>query len=157
MREVSLPFLQAAFAQQTGEAPIVLVTIEHDDLDAPIRVTNYDVDVVSDSETFVAYPFELALPTEPEEGAPRATITIDNVHRDIVEAIRNASGAAPKVTLAVVLASSPDEIEASFPGFDLKNVSYDALTIEGELTLDSLAGERYPAGRFRPGAFPGLF
>lgn len=157
MREVSLPFLQAAFAQETGEAPIVLVTITHDDLTAPIRVANYDVDVVSNEETFIAYPFELTLPTEPEAGASRATVTIDNVHRDIVEAVRNCAGTAPQVTLAVVLASSPDTIEASFPGFDLRNVSYDALTIEGELTLDSLAGERYPAGRFRPGAFPGLF
>lgn len=157
MRSVSLPFLQAVFAQQTGEVPIVLVTIEHADLPAPVRVVNYDENVVSNGETFVAYPFKLTLPTDPEQGPPRATVQIDNVHRDIVASIRNASGGAPTVTLAVALASSPDTIEASFSGFDLKNITYDALTIEGELTLDSLGGEPYPAGRFRPGAFSGLF
>ncbi len=157
MRTTSLTFMQAAFAQETDEAPIALITIEHASLSPPIRVAGFDVDVVSGGDTYVAFPFKLTLPTDVENTAPRAKITIDNVDRSIVTAIRNASGAPPTATLEIVLASTPNTIEASFPAFVMRNVSYDALTVEAELTIDVLTGEPFPAGRFRPGAFPGLF
>jgi hypothetical protein len=36
-------------------------------------------------------------------------------------------------------------------------VSYDALVVEGELSLESFLREPYPAARFTPGDFAGLF
>ncbi len=156
MREVSPTFLRAALARETGEAPIVLVTIEHASLTAPIRVAGYDVDVTSRGETFVALPFAISLPTDTEEAAPRAKVSLDNVSREIVIAVRGATGKPPSVTLEVVLADTPDVVEASWAGFALRNVSYNALTVEGELTLEGLAAEPNPAGRFTPGAFPGV-
>ncbi len=157
MRTVSLAFMQAMFSQQTGEAPVLLVEIDHTSLDDPIRVTDYDVDITSNGDVYVAFPFMIVLPTDIEGGAPRAKITIDNVDRSIVQAMREASGLPPTCTISLVLASDPDTIEATFPGFVMRNVSYNALTIEAELTLDVLTFEPFPAGRFRPGAFPGLF
>ena len=74
-----------------------------------------------------------------------------------MQAIRNASGVPPTCTMEIVLVSSLDTVEASFPAFVMRNVSYDALTVEAELSLNVLTSEPFPAGRFRPGAFPGLF
>ncbi len=156
MREVSPTFLRAALARETGEAPIVLVTITHASLTAPIRVAGYDVDVTSRGETFYAMPFSISLPTDSEEAAPRAKVSLDNVSREIVTAIRTATGDPPGVTLEVVLADTPDVVEASFPGFALRNASYNALTVDAELTFEGLAAEPNPAGRFTPGAFPGV-
>ena len=46
-RDVSLTARQAIYAQETDEAFIVLLTIDHAELSDPIRVANYDVNVVS--------------------------------------------------------------------------------------------------------------
>lgn len=156
MREVSPTMLQAMLAPETGEAPIVLLTISHASLATPIRVAGYDQDVTSRGETFVAYPFEITLPTDSGEAAPRARLSIDNVDRSIVAAVRQATGTPPQVTIEVILASSPDTLEASFPVFELRNVKSNALTVDAELTFDGLASEPYPAGRFTPAAFPGV-
>lgn len=156
MRSVSLNFLQAAFASETGEGAIVLVTIAHSSLTEPIRVAHWDVNVPSRGETFVAFPFRVTLPNDSEEAAPRARLTIDNVDRQIVLAIRNAQGDPPTVTVEVVLSGTPDVVEAAFPNFELRNVSYDSLIVEGEITLDVLTAEPYPAGRFTPATFPGV-
>lgn len=156
-RTVSLPFMQAAFAQETGEAPVILITIDHASLGTPIRVAGYDVDIVSNGDTYVAFPFEITLPTDLEEGAPRAKLSIDNIDRSIVIAIRTASGLPPTCTMQIVLASTPNTVEASFPSFTMRNVSYSAETVEAELVLDALTSEPFPAGKFRQGAFPGIF
>ena len=155
-RAVSVTLKSAVNAPETGEAFLVLVTIDHADLAAAIRVTSDGVDTVSNGNTFVAFPFEISLPDSRVEGAPRAKLTIDNVDRQIVQAVRDISTAAD-VTVDVVLASDPDTVEASFPDFKLRDVTFDALTVTGELTVEHFAGEPYPAAIFSPANFPGLF
>ena len=155
-RNVSNSFKSAAFGQQTDEVFLVLLEIDHADLSEPIRVTSDGVQTVSNGDTFVAYPFELSLPNNPETGISQAQLTIDNVSQDIITSIRNIT-TPPSVVIQVVLASDPDTTEAEFSGFELKNVSYDALTITGTLTIESFMNEPYPGGSFLPSTFPGLF
>jgi hypothetical protein len=57
----------------------------------------------------------------------------------------------------VVRASEPDLVEASFPFFRLLDVRYDALVVEGELGVEDLTAEPFPAARFVRSLFPGLF
>ena len=155
-RSVSDTFKSAAFGQETSEAFLVLLEIDHADLASPIRVTSDGVDTTSGGETFVAYPFEMSLPSNPETGVSQAQLTIDNVSQDIITSIRNIT-TPPSVVIRVVLASAPSTIEAEFSGFELKNVSYDALTITGTMTIESFMSEPYPGGSFLPSSFPGLF
>lgn len=155
-RDVSLSLREAVNAPETGEVFLVLLTIDHPDLGAPIRVTSDAVDTVSRGETFVAFPFELTLPEDGEDRPPRARLRIDNVDRRIVQAVREIAS-APTVLMEVVRAADPDTVEAAFPEFRLRDVSYDALVVEGELSLESFLAEPYPAGIFSPAEFPGLF
>lgn len=155
-RNVSNTFKSAAFGQQTDEAFLVLLEIDHADLSEPIQVTSDGVDTTSNGETFVAYPFELSLPSNPETGISQAQLTIDNVSQDIIVSIRNIT-TPPSVVIQVVLASDPDTIEVEFSGFELRNVNYNALTISGILTIESFMSEPYPGGSFLPSTFPGLF
>ena len=155
-RNVSNSFKSAAFGQETDEVFLVLLEIDHTDLDEPIRVTSDGVQTVSNGNTFVAYPFELSLPSNPETGISQAQLTIDNISQDIIVSIRNIT-TPPTVVIQVVLASAPNDVEAEFSGFELKNVSYDALTITGTLTIESFMNEPYPGGSFLPSTFPGLF
>ncbi len=155
-RSVSDTFKIAVNAPQTGECPILLVTIDHADLTSPIRVSSDGVDTVSRTNTFTACPFRLALPSDSDERPPRAALEVDNVDRAQVQAIRSITG-APTVLMEIVLASDPDTVEASFPDFELKRADYDRLAVSGELSLENFLGEPYPAAKFTPADFPGVF
>ena len=153
---VSATFTSAIMGQETSEAFIVLIKIDHPSLSAPIRVSSDGVDTPSNGETFIAFPFELELPISDPDQPPRARITIDNVDRSIVTAIRSISSEAT-VDIDVVLASDPDTLEISYSGFKLTNVDYDALTVSGDLGFEDFFSEPYPSRVFSPADFPGGF
>lgn len=155
-RTQSQAFREAVNASETEQAFLVLLVIDHPDLAEPIRVTSDGVDTVSNGETYKAYPFKIELPAQDEESPPAARVEIDNVDREIIRTVR-AITTAPSVTIRVVLGSSPDMVEAEFSEFRLRNVPYDVMTLRGDLTVDHFAKEPYPAGRFTPADFPGLF
>jgi hypothetical protein len=155
-RTVTQAFKQAVFAEETEEAFLILLTIDHTDLSAPIRVVDNMQDITSRGDLFVGFPFEIALPSDTDDGPPRARLRIDNVDQSIVQALRSISS-APSVHMELVRASDPDTVEADFPDFELKVGRYDVLTVEGELGQESYLAEPYPAGRFDPARFPGLF
>lgn len=155
-RSVSATFLTAVHGAETGEAFLALITIDHASLAQPIRVTSDAVDTVSRGDTYVRYPFQVELPSDVEDRPPTARLTIDNVHRDILLTLR-ALPSAPTIAIEIVLGSDPDTVEAAFPDFTLRDIGFDALTIEGELTVEHYDTEPFPAGVFSPADFPGLF
>jgi hypothetical protein len=143
-------------APRTGEALLVLLTISHPDLAAPIRVTSDAVDTVSRGQTFVHFPFSITLPDERDDRPPAAQLSIDNVNRQIVAALRSIAS-APTVTAEIVLGSQPDTVEAGPFEFSLRNAGYDAMTVAGELGYEELLDQRWPAEDFSPASHPGLF
>ncbi len=155
-RNVSATLKQAIFAQETDEAFIVLLTISHSDLSVPIRVSSDSTNTVSRGDTYIAYPFDLSLPADSDERPPRARVAIDNVDRVLVTAIRSITG-APTVLMEIVRASDLETVEVSFPDFQLKDVRYNALVVEGDLVIEAFEEEPYPADIFSPANFPGVF
>lgn len=138
-----------------SDLPLVLLTIEHPDIDPPIRVVNNKVNIVSGGETFIAFPFEINLPDSPEDAPPRARLRIDNVSREIGQTIRLIAS-PPSVTMQVVRQDDPDEIEQEWQGFRLSNVRYDALSVEGDLVREDLSSEPASFLTYSPAEFPGL-
>jgi len=145
----------AAFSQDTDEGVLVLLTIDHDDISPPIRVVNNTEHVASRGNTFIAFPFSLVLPSSDERSPPVARLTIDNVSREIAQSIRLIS-TAPDVLIEVVRMKDTEVVELSFPGFRLRNVKWDASTVSGDLVVEDIAQEPYPAFTFSPADFPGL-
>lgn len=159
-RIVSSEMLQAMYSQETGEAIIVLLTIDHADLLQPLRVTSDGADTVSNGNTFTSFPFDFVVPNEPEDGrSPRTRVQISNVDRQIVEALRGigAENGPPTFDAMIVRASEPDQIEAQWPQFTLREGIYDGMWVSGELSLDDILQVRYPADSYMPSLFPGLF
>lgn len=156
-RTLSSAAKQAVFAQSTAEVFLLLVTITHATLPTPIRVVNDMQDCVSRGNTFTALPFGFVLPGEREDQIPMSRLWVDNVDREIVQAVRNATVSAPQVLAEIVLASQPDTLEAAFDGFSLKNALYDHLTVSGDLSMEDVLNEAYPEGTFTPNLFPGIF
>ena len=165
---VSATFRQAAYGQETGRVIIALITIDHSSLLEPIRIcTNptqriaeYDNDIVygtvSDGDNYIFLPLRLQIPSDTDEGPGNMIIEFDNIHRDYTEAIRSIF-TPPTVTVELVLDSTPDTVEVSWPEFLLTDITYNALTIQGTLALETLDREPFPAGTFNPTSFPGLF
>ncbi|MBU6475064.1 MAG: DUF1833 family protein [Alphaproteobacteria bacterium] len=155
-RSLSSLAQQSLFASETSDAFLVLLTLSHPDLPQPITVTSDAVPTVSNGTTFVPFPFDLALPNDLDAKSYRARLVIDNIDRQIVQAVRSVS-TAPDMLIQIVRAAAPDTVEAQFIDFKLTNVVYDAYRIEGDLTVEDFTAEPYPAATFSPGLFPGLF
>ncbi len=155
-RTLSMAARQAVNAQETNEVFLLLLTLDHEDLAEPIRVVNNTEDVTSRGMTFVAYPFEIALPDEDPESVARVSLRIDNVDREIVRNLR-AIQAPLSVALEVVMASSPDTVEAGPFNMTLVAAEYDALTVTGELAFEDVLNEPFPGQSYVPSEYPGLF
>jgi len=144
------------YDQETEEVLVVLITISHDDLASPVRVCSDSENITSRSDLFVAYPFEITLPTDDPEDLPSINLRIDNVDRTIVQNVRSITS-APSVLVEVIRASAPDTVEVSLPDFKIERINFDALTVSGSLTLESFLQEPYPTATFDPARFPGGF
>lgn len=138
-----------------SDQPLILLKIDHADLAEPIFVVNDRKNVTSSGQEYIAFPFEIRLPDSLEDAPPRAQLLIDNVSREIGQAIRDISTAAT-VTIFVVLRVDPDTIEMQFPTMRLTNIRYDALQVRGDLEFEDLTREPFPARIFSPAEFPGL-
>jgi len=157
--------LYKAVTRRHSDQPfITLLTISHSSLTTPIRVCDDAVvtlstgvpGVISGGYEFVQLPFEVQLPNQEADTPPRARIAIDNVSKEVTTAIAEITS-PPSITLQIALAADPNVIELDLPGFQIEQVSFDALVIEGDLIIEQLEAEPYPAGRFLPSGFPGLF
>ncbi len=149
-----MPLKDDAWSPASDQA-LILLKIDHVDLAEAIFVVNDRVNVTSNAQEYIAFPFEIRLPDSLEDAPPRATLLIDNVSREIGQAIRDISTAAI-VTISVVLRADPDTIEMDFPVMRLTNIRYDALQVSGDLEFEDLTREPFPARIFSPAEFPGL-
>lgn len=164
-RPLSNAAKQAIFAQQTSEVFIILVTIAHETFDNHIRVCSDPFEVLPDAgvrgivsrgDEYIFLPFSIELPVQDDSGVARASISVDNITREIVQYVREATSAL-SITIEVVLASDPDTPEITVADFKLERVTYDALTVSGEISVEYYELEPFPARRFTPSDFPGLF
>lgn len=136
--------------------PLILLTIDHADILEPIRVVNNLQSVFSRGDEFLPFPFDAVLPDNTETAAPRAKLRIDNVSREIGQAIRLIQSPA-SVMFEVIRQETPDIVEVSFPGMILRDVNYTAMTVEGSIEFEDLTREPYPGRSFTPAEYPGLF
>jgi hypothetical protein len=164
-RQLSKAAKQAVYAQSTSEVFIILLTISHPDFLEDIRVASDLPDdlpdagvkgVLSRGMEFIFLPFAIDLPNQDDSGVARANIQIDNIDRQIVYAVRKANSAL-SIKIEIILASDPDNPEITIEDFKLEKVTYDAFTVSGDLSVEYYDLEPFPARRFTPSDFPGLF
>lgn len=155
----------AIYAQQTDEVFIQLITLDHPTFEQPVRVASDPLEllpnagvrgVISRGEEFLFLPFNIELPAQDDSGVARARISVDNISREIVDAVRRANSAV-SITVEIVLASDPDTPEVTASDFKLDRVTYDAFTVTGDISVEYFDLEPFPSRRFTPSDFPGIF
>lgn len=158
-RTTSAVFKAAANAQETGEVLVALITITHSSIiGGPLRLVQDLKDMTSNANVYTAFPFEIRLPDDTDDGPAKVLLTIDNVDRSIMVALRTMPPSSPPtVTVELVLASQPNVVEISIQNMTLRSISGDAVQIEGELRMDEEDLTPFPEGSFTPSQFPGLF
>lgn len=152
---LTAPGVRQAVAQHADDPFILLMTIEHEKLDTPIRVARNRQDVVSRSNTYLAFPFECELPTDSDQ-APEARITIANIDRRIGHALERIDTPAD-VSLELVLASTPDTVERAWTGLSFTQAVWSAASVTIGLSHIAYWDEPWPNKRITPRRFPGLF
>jgi len=156
MRTLSAAAYEAVFSAETNQVFLILIEINHADMASPIRVVNNHQAISSNGQAYVPYAFEFDPPDEREGVVTNAKLIIDNIDRIIVATIRSLS-TPPTVTISIVLADTPDSIEAGPVEFKLKNVSYNVETVSGDLIYNDIDNLNIPFDTFNPVDFGGLF
>ena len=85
------------------------------------------------------------------------SITLNYVTPEAIELIRTHLFSQTKVLIELVLSGTPNYVEASFSGFYITNVTYNAEAITLNLSMVSYNKEPFPSFNFTPSYFPGLF
>ena len=170
---LSAAAIRAMFSSETDENLIMLLTIY--DPDAPStpifrladgyvgRLQNLITDdevvygVASRGSDYVFLPMQIELPGEQDTGVGQCRISLQYVTREAIELVRVQLTQPTRVKIELVLSSTPDAVEASFPDFYITSATYNADTVSFDLTMINLAREPFPCYNFIPTYFPGLF
>lgn len=170
---LSAAAIRAMFSSETDENLIMLLTIY--DPDAPTtpifrladgytgRLANLTTDeevvygVASRGNDYMFLPMQIELPGEQDTGVGQCRIGLQYVTREAIELVRVQLTQPTRVKIELVLSGSPDVVEASFPDFYITSATYNADTINFDLTMINLAREPFPCYNFIPTYFPGLF
>ncbi|MGG3810997.1 DUF1833 family protein [Methylorubrum rhodesianum] len=165
-RAVSISARSAFQAQQTDEVAVLLAIITHETLDEPVRLSSdptaritTDPLVYGTRHQGIVYPFVLMsaiLPDDQDKSPPKTTLVFENINADMAKVLRSVTSPAT-VELRVVLASTPDVIEARFTRLQAVRGSYDANQVSLDISREPFTSEPMPAGRMTPDRFPGLF
>lgn len=181
-RTLSAVARAALYAQETGEVPVHLLTIQTGETGAVqvyapgiyatgvyeegaagqvptvYRVCDSFTPVTSRGYLFSPFPFSIVLPEEGEEGAMRATLVVDNIGRELTAWLRELPNYPPPTCrIEIVLASQPDVVERAFPRLMFGSPVVEAATITVELTDYDISQEPFSLLSFTPSGFPGLF
>lgn len=154
-RSLTAAAVRAVLAQETDAVFLELLTISHPDI-ATVRVVNNTLPITSRGNVYDGFPFSLRLPQDVAERLGTVQLTVNNVDRRLVEAIRSVP-APLTVSIEVVTAATPDLVEVGPFDCELFDVTGTMTTISGTLGFEPVLNRVFPAGKFDPQRFPGLF
>ena len=155
-RILTSDMLQAMMAEATGEAILILITIDHDTLLDALRLTSDGVPTVSNGDTYVPYPFRFRLPDHTPDRPPACRVEIDNVDTQIMDALEAIETPAT-FKIAVVRSGDLDTEEVTLSNFRLSNISETDRVIQGDLTISDPRTKSWPMDIYSPADFRGLF
>lgn len=172
LTKLSPEAIKAMFSSETDEQLITLLTIQDPSQpNTPVRLadsytqrlTGLTTDdevvygVASRGNNYIFLPLEITLPSEEDAGVGRCSVVLNYVTPEAIQLVRQHLTNPTQVNLELILASNPNYVEASFPGFYVIGASYNANQITLTLDMIDYSREPFPCYNFTPNYFPGLF
>lgn len=172
MRRLSLNARLAQLDLRPEEIEVVLMRMTHPLLTAPIRLSTDNTErITADplvygtrsrwgganpvTEPYLWVVASTLLPSDLDDAPAAASIVLENLDAGMAELLRSFTEPA-NVDLAVVLASSPDEVEAEYTDLRLVGCEITAGEITLRLSREEIELEQMPAGRMTRDRFPGV-
>lgn len=156
----------AAHAEVSGEIEVVLLTITHPDLAAPIRLSSDPTEklsldplgygTISGGHQYDFVLMSAVLPDDIEGNPAAASFLFENVDADMAAVLRSI-GSPASINIKLVLASAPDTIEIEYNELQAIKGSYDASQVTIDVSRASLSNEQWPAHSMTQRRFPGLY
>lgn len=156
MRLLSPVFLEAIHAQESGAILVPIVELRHPLWAEPVRLVRDRKPLVHGGETFLAFPFDVVLPDDDDEGKAVLKWTADNVSRELISHLRVVRDKV-RATIAWVLTSQPEVIEAGPFEVEITGITYDAARISGDMTIEPVLEEPFSRLKMTPRNAPALF
>lgn len=144
-------------AVNAPESALLALIISHPALAEPVRVVNDTQDITICGELYRACGFQLDPPEDVESQSPKATLTIDNIGKELMQWVESSrGGSGSTVTWLSVMRSRPNIIESEIT-FELDGVTADHFTVTATMGLENLFGTDVCAMLFTPATAPGIF
>jgi hypothetical protein len=120
-------------------------------------VRNYEP-VTSNGEVFTPYPhMEVGRADDAEDRPPARTIVLEDVDRSVLAELRALDpDEPPEITIQMVMSDALDAVVDEWTGH-IREASYDATSIEAEITTDQIIGVGFPKVTRTPATHPALF
>lgn len=137
-----------------GTTPMLL-KIEHENMDEPLLLTDNNEDLVYEEKVYKSYFFKITMPTQSSESLGTAKLQIGCVDQQLIRIIRELT-TPPTVTF--VANYLKNGVYSKLEGYEMlfSNISWNASTMQGDLTLDILLNYDFPSGEFNPFNTPGV-
>ena len=153
--QLSPALLAQLYAQESDVPFLMLVTLTHPSFPT-IRLVNNSEDMVSNGETFTAFPMRIRLPMDDGESTREVSIEFDNVSLTLIDELRTVTSPID-VKIDMILSSNPDDIQISLDELKMRNVTYNKQIVSARLYLDSFLNVELTSERYSPKLYPGLF
>ena len=145
----------AILAQQTDAAFWVLIELTHVTLATPLRFCSNNETLSRLGVDWFPAAFEVSLPSEESEQLSKTTLTIENIDRTLLDALR-ALDTPLAVNLYVATSADVALVVGPFE-FTWRDTQYDSRTIQASLEFEDILNQSYPKDEFVPSKFEGLF
>lgn len=142
---------------EASESPLILVEINHQDLASPIRVLNDSENLTSNGKLFQKFAFRFSGIQDPEVGLSEATLSLDNVGKELVQWLEIANLRLPTtVRFQTIRRSDPDQIQVDTTLF-LDDIRVTPQEVTGRLSYGLKIDDPMMIPRYTRGNSPGLF
>lgn len=142
------------FKQESEDPYLTLVTLTGTDF--IYRLVNNSKDIVSNGQTFTAFPMKIKLPVDDGETAREFSVEFDNASLLLIQAIRKSTEPIP-CKFDMVLASMPDVIQMTTPDLKIAAITYDDNKISAKIVLDNFLTVALTSEKYTPAIYKGIF
>lgn len=153
--QLSPALLAQLYAQESDVPFLMLVTLTHPSF-TTVRLVNNSEDIVSNGQTFTAFPMKIRLPADDGETTREVAIDFDNVSRDLIDELRTVTTPID-VKIEMILSSNPNDVQVTLDELKMRNVTYNKSVVSARLYLDSFLNVELTSEKYSPKLYPGLF
>lgn len=153
MLEASAYFKSEIAVQNRSSQIVTMLALSHPAIETQ-RFASDVKPITVQGQEYRAFPFSFQFPGEGDT-LPEAQLLIQNVTKEIGEAIRSVKGEL-FCMLGAVLREEPDQFIADYPRLVLRNASANNAFVTGTLAARSNSNSAWPGVSASPSRCPGL-